>query len=371
VVTAITSTRAKLSLYKDTPKNGLVIFCGVILMEDGKTEKKINYDIEPFSPINQSLYNCGNKFDTSPLNMLLQDDQKFGFVIVDGNGALYATLQGNNREILQKISVELPKKHRKGGQSSVRFARLREEKRHNYLRKVAELTNSHFINADKATVVGLVLAGSAGFKTELSETEILDKRLQPIIVGTYDVSYGGENGLSEAITLAAEALTNVKFVSEKKLVSKFFEEIAIDSGMVVFGVEDTMKALEVGALETMMLFEDLEINRYEMKHPVKGDKKVILLNPTQEKNTKYFKEQESGLDYDVVDQQPLAEWLCHNYTKFGARIEFITDKSQEGFQFVKGFGGIGGFLRYKIELEDHVGDTNAGGDDFDPDTDFI
>jgi peptide chain release factor subunit 1 len=139
VITAISSTSAKLKLYKDTPKNGLVIFCGVILTEDGK-EKKINYDFEPFRPINQSLYNCGNKFDTSPLACLMADDQKFGFVIVDGNGALFATLQGNNREILQKITVELPKKHRKGGQSSVRFARLREEKRHNYLRKVAELT---------------------------------------------------------------------------------------------------------------------------------------------------------------------------------------------------------------------------------------
>ncbi len=226
VIAAITSTKEKLKLYRDTPKNGLVVFCGIILMEDGKTEKKINYDIEPFRPINQSLYNCGNKFDTSPLNSLLQDDQKFGFVVVDGNGALYATLQGNNREILQKITVELPKKHRKGGQSSVRFARLREEKRHNYLRKVAELTGQHFITNDMPNVAGLVLAGSAGFKTELSETDMLDKRLLPVICAVLDVSYGGENGLSEAITLAADALTNVKFVAEKKLVSKFFEEIA-------------------------------------------------------------------------------------------------------------------------------------------------
>lgn len=45
---------------------------------------------------------------------------------MDGNGALYATLQGNAREILHKFTVELPKKHHKGGQSSVRFARLRE-----------------------------------------------------------------------------------------------------------------------------------------------------------------------------------------------------------------------------------------------------
>jgi peptide chain release factor subunit 1 len=150
-------------------------------------------------------------------------------------------------------------------------------------------------------VAGLVLAGSAGFKTELSETEMLDKRLLPVICAVVDVSYGGENGLSEAITLAADALTNVKFVAEKKLVSKFFDQIAQDTGMVVFGVEDTMKAMEIGALETMMLFEDLEVNRYLLKNPVKGDTKTILLNPTQEKNSKYFKDNESGQDYDVVE----------------------------------------------------------------------
>ena len=154
------------------------------------------------------------------------------------------------------------------------------EKRHNYLRKVAELTSQHFISNDMPNVAGLVLAGSAAFKTELSETEMLDQRLVPIICAILDVSYGGENGLSEAITQAADSLTNVKFVAEKKLVSKFFEEIAQDTGMVVFGVDDTMKALETGALETMMLFEDLEVTRYSLKNPKKGTTKVILLNPT-------------------------------------------------------------------------------------------
>jgi peptide chain release factor subunit 1 len=114
------------------------------------------------------LYFCDNKFHTEALQVLLEDDEKFGFIVVDGNGALYATLQGNNREILQKIQVQLPKKHGRGGQSSVRFARLREEKRHNYLRKVAELCTFHFITDDKPNVVGLVLAGSASFKNDLN-----------------------------------------------------------------------------------------------------------------------------------------------------------------------------------------------------------
>jgi peptide chain release factor subunit 1 len=76
------------------------------------------------------------------------------------------------------------------------------------------------------------------------------------------VSYGGENGFNQAITLASDALSNVKFVAEKKLISNFFEEIAQDTGMIVFGVQDTIKALEMGALEKLLLFEDLEYTRY-------------------------------------------------------------------------------------------------------------
>ncbi len=55
---------------------------------------------------------------------------------MDGNGSLYGTLSGNSREILHKFTVDLPKKHGRGGQSALRFARLRMEKRHNYIRKV-------------------------------------------------------------------------------------------------------------------------------------------------------------------------------------------------------------------------------------------
>lgn len=48
-----------------------------------------------------------------------------------------------------------------------------------------------------------------------------------------------------------------------------------------------------------------------------------------------------------------------NYKKYGIFIEFITDKSSEGNQFCKGFGGIGGFLRYKIDIDEVVGDAHG------------
>ena len=92
VQTAIVSTREKLKLYKATPQNGLIIFCGIVMMEDGKTEKKMNIDMEPFKPVTQKSYNCAGSFDTKVLEFLLEDDEKFGFIIVDGSGSLFATL---------------------------------------------------------------------------------------------------------------------------------------------------------------------------------------------------------------------------------------------------------------------------------------
>ena len=62
----------------------------------------------------------------------------------------------------------------RGGQSSLRFARLRLEKRHNYLRKVAETMTQVFITNDRPNVEGLILAGSADFKTELSRSDLFD-----------------------------------------------------------------------------------------------------------------------------------------------------------------------------------------------------
>ena len=199
----------------------MVIFCGTILIENNK-EKKVTIDFEPFKPINKFLYLCDNRFHTEPLNELLISEEKYGFIIIDGNGTLFGKLAGSNKEILQDISVELPKKHGRGGQSAMRFARLRLEKRHNYLIKISELSVKHFITDDKINVSGLIVAGSAEFKQQLTSKDLLDPRLQNKIVSVLDIAYGGNKGFEQAIELSQEVLGNLKFIQEKKLVTKLY-----------------------------------------------------------------------------------------------------------------------------------------------------
>ena len=160
----------------------------------------------------------------------------------------------------------------------MRFARLREEKRHAYTVKVCEMATQNFISDNKPNVRGLIIAGSANVKFDVQESDHFDKRLKEVKLATIDVSYGMEQGLNQAISLAADSLMNVKFVHEKKIIGKFFDESALDTGMIVFGVEDTMKAMELRNLETIMLFENIEVTRYEIKNPVKDETKVYYLN---------------------------------------------------------------------------------------------
>merc|ERR1719348_2524571 len=365
VLGAITSVQHRLKLYAKVPPNGLVIYCGTIVTEEGK-EKKVNIDFEPFKPINTSLYLCDNKFHTEALTALLSDDSKFGFIVIDGSGALFGTLQGNTREVLHKFTVDLPKKHGRGGQSALRFARLRMEKRHNYVRKVAEMAAQLFITNDKANCSGLILAGSADFKTELSHSDMFDQRLQAKIIKLVDVSYGGENGFNQAIELAAESLANVKFIQEKKLIGKYFDEISQDTGKYCFGVDDTLKALEMGAVETLICWENLDIQRVTLKNHSTGEEKILFLNSAQENDKTHFMDQEAGVELELEENMPLLEWLANNYKRFGAALEIITDRSQEGSQYVRGFGGIGGMLRYTVDFQSLQCD-DLDGEEFDLD----
>jgi peptide chain release factor subunit 1 len=338
VLDAITSTQQRLKLYNKIPTNGLLLYCGTIINEDGK-EKRLTIDLEPFKPINTSLYMCDNKFHVEVLNELMEDEDVYGFIIMNGDGSLYGTLQGNTKNIIYQFNVELPKKHGRGGQSSVRFARLRMEARHNYLRKVAELATQYFITDNKCNVKGLILAGSADFKTELSKSDLFDQRLHTKIIQIVDIAYGGLNGFNQAIQLASESLGNLRFIIERKLLLQYFTEIDIDSGKYCFGIKDLIFSLELGAVETCLIFENLMDEIFIIKHKI-SNQEIVNIDNIFDKD-----------EYDLIESILFIDWIANNYQKYGTNIEFISDGSPEGNQFIKGFSGIGGLLRWKVEFD--------------------
>ena len=356
VQAAITSTLGRLKLINRVPPNGLIIYCGSVLTEDGK-EKKLTMDIEPFKAVSRSLYMCDNRFHTDELHKMLESDDKFGFIVVDGSGTLYATVSGSVKTKLAQFSVELPKKHGRGGQSKNRFARIRMERRHNYVRKVAELATQLFLTNDRPNVQGLVLAGSAEFKETLMQSDLFDPRLKAIVMKIVDIAHPGEVGLNQAIDLSADTLSGVKLIQEKKLIQKFFDEIACDTSMYCYGVADTMKCIEMGAVEKLIVYEDLTFNRYAVQPSDGSAVQVYYMTPEQASTATFYRDENGAAN--EVEEMLLVDYLAQSYQKFGCSLEIVTNKSQEGTQFVRGFGGIGGLLRYKVDLL-HLSELEKG-----------
>lgn len=205
-------------------------------------------------------------------------------------------------------------------------------------------------DGQKPCVQGIVLAGSADFKAELMRSDLFDQRLHKIVIKMVDVSYGGENGFNQAIELSADTLGTVKLMKEKKLLQKYMDEISQDTGKYCYMVDDTFKALELGAVEDLIIWENLDVERIVLRNTSTAEETVAHLSKEQQSNENFFHDPETGVELEVMDKEPIVEWFANNYKNYGCNLEFVTDRSGEGTQFVKGFGGIGGILRWKVDF---------------------
>lgn len=111
-------------------------------------------------------------------------------------------------------------------------------------------------------------------------------------------------------------------------------------------------------------------SRYDLLNTGTGQVEVKHLTSEQAKDSGHFKDKETGAELEVQEKQPLLEWLANNYKKFGCQLEFVTNKSQEGSQFCRGFGGVGGVLRYQVNMAELEEPDSAGGSDIWSDDDF-
>ena len=99
------------------------------------------------------------------------------------------------------------------------------------------------------------------------------------------------------------------------------------------------------------MFENLELTRWKLRD-TNGNEIVLHTTKQQEAGDRAaFMDKETGQEMEVLAQESFLEWIAEHYKEFGTNLEFVSDRSTEGNQFVKGFGGIGGILRYKVNFE--------------------
>ena len=84
-------------------------------------------------------------------------------------------------------------------------------------------------------------------------------------------------------------------MKEKALISEFFDHIAIGDGMVVYGVQDTMKLVEAGAVGKLICYEELSYVRIKLRNTDTQDTHCIYVKPDQVTNADLYKDKETGV----------------------------------------------------------------------------
>jgi peptide chain release factor subunit 1 len=346
---AIVKTQQRLKLFKKVPGNGLVIFCGAVPQNGAGSERIETYVIIPLEPISIYLYRCDSRFHTEHLQEMLREKETYGILLIDSSEATFAKLQGRRLEILRKETSGVPGKTRAGGQSARRFERLREMRLQEYFRRVGEHADELFLSIED--LKGLIVGGPGPTKYDFDKGEYLNYMLKDKIIDMIDTSYVDEQGVKEIVDKAPEIMRKIRYIEEKEVMQRFLYEIGHDTGLATYGEEEVRKALETGAVKTLLLSEGLEIMRVVVKCNACDYKKERTLKNRRLTN---FEETLNGKPcpkckapaLSIAETKDLIEDFAELAEQGNTELEMISDETEEGQMLKKSFGGIAAILRF-------------------------
>ena len=347
---AIDRVSQRLKLFKEPPKNGLVIFCGAIPRDGPGTERMETYVLEPPEPINIYFYRCDAKFHTEPLLEMVREREAYGVIVIDTSDAVVATVRGQRMDVLQQFSSGIPGKHRAGGQSARRFERIREQALNDYYRRIGN--HAYELLGKVSGLKGLIIGGPGPTKYDFVEGDYLNYMLKEKILATIDTSYVGEQGVEEIVAKSQDVLKGVRYLEEKKLVQKFLYEIGHDTGLGVYGETQVRRYLTAAIVDLLLVSERMNMLHIYTKCKNCGNVEDVLIPQAgfvkfeQDLLSTTCKKCNSMALY-VDETKDLVDELIEIAEKQNANVALISTETDEGVMLKDSFGGIAAILRYK------------------------
>ncbi len=355
---ALSRTIEHLKLFKDTPENGLVVFCGAIPTGKGFGTEKIElYSVIPPKPVQIQLYRCDDHFWIGHLKDMLKDDKVIGIVAIDTQEAGLGILTGDRWLVVDTMTSGVAGKHRQGGQSARRFERLRDNELNDYYHRVADHAQKVFIH--QHNVRGIIVGGPGPTKENFLKEEYLDYRLQNNVITTLDTSYSGDEGIREIIDKVNDQgiMADYRLMEEKKIVKKFMSEVHSGNGLGIYGMSDVLSSLRSGIVDMVIVTDDISQTKLDAKcnrcgysqqkiieriHAISA-KQVLISKPCPSC---------SAIDYEITEKD-IVDYLEELAALTGSRLEIISGRSEEGVQ-ISSLGSIGAILRFRSATNNNL-----------------
>ena len=114
---ALTRTMQRLKLYKEPPKNGIVIFAGAIAGDGPPGSEPIEvYEIIPHEAVQTYLYRCDDHFHLEHLREMIREKKAIGILSIDASESGIGIVSGDRVDVIKVLTSGVAGKHRAGGQ---------------------------------------------------------------------------------------------------------------------------------------------------------------------------------------------------------------------------------------------------------------
>jgi peptide chain release factor subunit 1 len=189
VIEALGKISRQLRQFKQTPSNGLAVFCGNVSDVEGKPDIRI-WSLEPPIPINMKTYRCDQKFVLEPLLEILEAREVYGLIVMDRREATLGVLEGKSIRKLKHMTSAVPGKMKAGGQSSGRFERITEGLALEFYRRIGLAVKEQF--SDMPKLKGLLVGGPGPTKESFLRDGQIPTTLIKKIITVKDIGYTDE-----------------------------------------------------------------------------------------------------------------------------------------------------------------------------------
>ena len=229
--------------------------------------------------------------------------------------------------------------------SAQRFARIRKQMLKTFLKEISDKSQNAFLQkAREDKLLGVVIGGPGFVKDKLVNDDYLHQELQDRVVAVESLGHSGEGALKELVEKAEESLQDSQAVREKRLVNQFLENLKEENGKSEYGIEPVEKALNMGAVETLLISEDLELYRADYECPNNHTKSIweeeALIDDSLECD-------ECNEDMDLQEISHAVDALGEKAEEMSSELEIISSDHEEG-QRLLNMGGAAAVLRYRI-----------------------
>jgi peptide chain release factor subunit 1 len=322
-----------LKVFRQTPENGIAIFCGNISKDTSKVDVEL-FSISPPEQIQISTYRCDSEFMMEPLKGMGGRKERYGLVVLDGDEATLGVLEGQVAKVVRRLNYTGPSKTQKGGSSALRYDRTVLKAKEEYYSRIGDAMDATLF----ASGIDKIIVGGPGpIKDIFLKAKPFNYQFK--VLGVVDVGYVDDYGIQELARKAVDVVNEESTMRAKKLFDKFMKEI-VKGGLATYGIKEVMEVIENGRAESVLISEKFAIKRAKLKCKQCG----IIEDKFIEEGVKY--PCGCGGDYEVVEESDLFDEIFDKAEEKGMNIEVIPAETSEGAQFLKGFRGIGALLKY-------------------------